>query len=167
MALYPPKIDEMEYIPLDPPKPPETPSTPSLALQLYNEATRWLGKDPTPNDEVNDEVACAQTLSNLIANVIPGFPRDIPSTATLASLLDKSPHFERVIEYKPGTIIVSPRTEVFFGHCGIFLIGDRIASNDSRDGIWRDNYSFNNWVRIFRGKRDLHIYLWKAKNNGA
>ena len=164
-----PYLEDNELdMPIDPETVVETSpaSTPSLNLQMYAEAVKWLGKDVTPNDEVDDEVACAASLSTIIHEVIPNFPI-VNSTAILASLLDKDPHFERVTEYEAGTVVVSPRIGPTLGHCGLFLQGDRIASNTSKTGLWEDNYSINSWLRVFKKGRGLHIYLWRARNNGV
>lgn|SRR3990167_494012 len=154
------------FVEEEPPvKPPVRPKMP-LSEQIVQEAERWLGKDASPLNLAPQELACAEAVSNVIHGVIPDFPQNIVGTDALAKILDSSPYFERVIEYAPGTIIISPRTATTYGHCGVFLSGDRIASNNSTTGLFEDNYSYANWIRVFKKGRGLHIYLWRARNNG-
>lgn len=167
LALKQPKsplIDEMEHIPL--PEPQKTPVGVSLSLQIYNEAHNWLGKDASPKNLAPQELACSESVCTILHEVIPDFPLDIVSTATLAETLFKSPYFFIDTVYEPGTIIVSPRSELVHGHCGIFLAGGRIASNDSRGGLFEDNYSLDGWVQEMRVKRGLKILYFRPVDNG-
>lgn len=159
-----PSVDEMEHIPL--PDPPKTPVGVSLALQIYNEAHNWIGKDASPKNAAVQELACAESVCTILHGVIPDFPLDIISTAVLAQTLEHHPHFASTDLFWPGTIIVSPRTATINGHAGIFLSGGRIASNDSKTGLFEDNYSLDEWAKEMRVKRGLRILYFKAVDNG-
>lgn len=159
-----PYIDEMEHIPL--PEPPKTPVAASLALQIYNEAHNWIGKDASPRNLAPQELACSESVCTILHEVIPDFPVDIVSTSILAQTLEKNPHFVLDDVFGPGTVIVSPRTDAMNGHAGIFLSGGTIASNDSRGGLFEDNYSIDTWVAEMRGKRGLPILYFRPVDNG-
>lgn len=121
-----------------------------------------LDTDPSTPDGVKDEVACAETLSILLKKLYPDFPI-IVSTKDLDFKLFTDKRFERITEPETGAIVISPRTATTFGHCGVFLNPERIASNTSSDGIFRGNYTWASWVEEFKVKRGLHIYLYRIK----
>jgi hypothetical protein len=151
--------------PRETPVPEEKPVQPEPATdRLRKEALRWIGRDASPLNLAPQELACAESICTVIASsIIPGFPRDITSTATLATFLDGSKHFQRITFPKPGCIIISPRTGTVNGHAGIFLTDKRIASNDSKRGTFEDNYTFDSWISSFKKGRGLRILIWQPK----
>jgi len=122
-----------------------------------------LDTDPSTPDGVKDEVGCADTLSTLLKKVFPDFPI-IVSTKELDWKLFADKRFERITEPELGCIIISPRTANQYGHCGVFITSERIASNDSKTGLFQGNYFYDSWIREFKNKRGLRIYLYKIKS---
>jgi hypothetical protein len=114
---------------------------------LLRIAKENLGSDITPNDRVKDEVACAESLSALIRKLDPEMPI-IPGTWTLLDYLKKSPKFERVWEVENGNIIINATgtgNGLIRGHCGVIMRDNRIASNNSHNGLWEDYFTLNSW----------------------
>lgn len=144
--------------------PPVAPTQLSTREKLLAEALTWLGKDASPENIATAEFGCAESLSNIIHNVIPKFPSRMVSTAQLANTLDDyDMEFERTLIPKPGCIIVSPMIGTIHGHCGIWTDGQNIMSNDSATGRMQQNYTFDSWVKTFKEGRGLHILIWEPK----
>jgi hypothetical protein len=143
------------------PRPPlEPPSLITFAERVVETSNEYLGKDVTPNDEVSDDLACAQCVSRIIKDLLPDFPI-LVSTRDLFNHLSKDKRFKGTNVITPGTIIISPRTETVHGHCGIWMDKKNIASNNSKTGLWEKNYTLDEWVNIFRLKRGLKIYFFQ------
>lgn len=119
-----------------------------------------LDTDPSTPDGVKDEVGCAETLSTLIKKIYPDFPV-IFSTKNLDWKLYSDKRFKRITEPELGCIIISPRNNIQFGHCGVFITSQRIASNNSQTGLFQGNYFWDSWIREFKDKRGLKIYIYK------
>ena len=121
-----------------------------------------LDTDPSTPDGVKDEVGCAETLSVLIKKIFPDFPI-LVSTKDLDWKLFSDKRFERITIPEMGCIIISPRTNTIYGHTGMFITSERIASNDSKTGLFKGNYSWNSWIKEMKDRRGLKIYLYRIK----
>jgi len=130
--------------------------------KLIELATFALGTDISPLNLAPQEVSCSEGVSNLLSKV-SDIPSSVLSTASLKTCLDDSQKFERITQPEDGCIIVSPRTATINGHTGIFL-GQDIASNDSSDGVFKKNYTYNSWIKYFKEGKGLRIYLWRLKD---
>lgn len=119
-----------------------------------------LDTDVTPKDEVADEVACAQVLSTLLKKVFPDFPI-LDSTKSLDMKLFSDKRFKRITQPKRGAIVVSPRTATVNGHCGVFITEERIGNNNSKTGLFMGSYSWQSWIKEFKERRKLSIYLYE------
>lgn len=119
-----------------------------------------LDTDPTPKDEISDDVACAHTLSTLIKKVYPDFPI-LSSTKDLDAKLFLDKRFKRMDLPNKGRIIISPRTSAKYGHCGVWITNERIASNNSSNGLFQGNYTWESWIKEFKDKRGLKIYIYE------
>lgn len=150
------KIEEMEYIPIE-----IKPMThEDKFLKVCLEA---LDIDPTPKDEISDDVACAEVISTLLKKVFPDFPI-LASTKDLDMKLFMDKRFKRVDMQNKGRIIVSPRTPSKNGHVGVFITNERIASNNSfgkNAGKFTGNYTLEEWRREFEDKRKLKTYIYE------
>lgn len=127
-------------------------------LKLYEAAVKALGKDASPKDKAPDELACAETINELHKEAFGEYisPENILSTYYLFKALRTNPAFKEVYIPAPGDIVISPtgytslRTKDGFlaipnGHAGIIMLDGKIASNDSRDGVFRENYTLASW----------------------
>lgn len=132
-------------------------------VRLYETATRHIGLDVTPLDKINDEVACAETLTTLLRLVHPDTPI-IPGTATLHTYLNKHwNRFELVSSPKPGDIVLSPTVGKNVGHVGIVGLNNTIMSNDSRTGLFVENYTVSSWKERFVTRKGLKLYWYRLK----
>jgi hypothetical protein len=163
-VFFPPRISEMEYIALtkenvDELKKQLEPTMQEKFLQICLNA---LDTDPSTPDTVKDEVGCADTISHLIKKIFSDFPI-LVSTKDLDFKLFTDKRFQRVTEGMAGDIIISPRTATTYGHAGVFIMNDRIASNNSKTGLFQGNYTWNDWIKEFKEKRNLKIYIYRLK----
>jgi len=146
------------------PLPPMLPKPPSLREKIYTEAYSWLGKDASPSDKAPEELACAESVCNILQRVGVEIPLLI-STTELNRWLDKSNLFKRTLEAKDGNIIISPTGlgsgAIPNGHVGIFA-KEGIMSNDSYKKIWLKNYTLSDWAVRYRGKGGYPIYYYEA-----
>lgn len=144
---------------------PATPITPpkktTMSEEIQKAALSWLGKEPTPDDKIPDEVACVSNLVAVLKGVCDLDP-NLTYTPRLFSYLKNDPRFKATLEPKPGYIIVSPTVGDNIGHCGIFISLDRIASNSSKTGLWTNNYSYAEWIAYYKIKKGLHIYIFEC-----
>jgi len=155
VALFAPKLPPDAPKPSDPPVVSGTP-----AERIVDEAIKWLGKDPTPQDRVSDEFACVTSLVKVISPVISLDP-NLSYSPHLVTTLKGSNFFKAVLTPEAGCIIISPTEGSNRGHAGIMLNESEIVSNTSATGLWAKNYSFEGWVRSFKLKKGLHVYLFK------
>lgn len=131
------------------------------AQLLADHAKMWLGLDASPLDRAPNELSCAECVVNIVNHTWPGtLDPTIIGTDELFAALKKSPRFKGVLDPVPGTIVVSPKTATAHGHTGIYTDIDTIASNDSRDGKFRENYTRGSWRRTFIQTRGLKGYLF-------
>lgn len=130
---------------------------------LVDIARSTIGVDASPDDLVDDDVGCAESVSNIIRQKFPDFPI-IPGTWTLWDRLENDSRFTRVDNPKPGDIIISPtgtvRNAPFVGHVGIMLDEERIMSSTSATGLWEQNYSIDSWVSRWAAA-GYPIYLYR------
>lgn len=133
---------------------------------LVSVCAEHIGKDASPNDAAPDELACADTVSNLLNLTYGGVPT-IVSTIKLNEYLSNPKNgFKRVQEVAPGVIIVSPTEGTKVGHTGIYMEDEVIASNDSglvvpgNKGKFFKNYTTETWARRYTQKLGLKTYLY-------
>lgn len=133
---------------------------------LYDVATSFLGRDASPNDLAPDEYGCAETVSNIIRSAFPelNFPIMLSTRQLFAHLLH-SPSFQRIVtEPAYGDIILSAtgtgNGSLHSGHTGI--VGKYgVLSNDSRSGLFLENYSLASWKLYFEGKGGFPTYFFR------
>src|SRR3990167_5171998 len=146
------------------PASPQPQATPLLREKIHAEARRWLGKDASPSDQAPEELACAESVCNILQKAGVDIPLFI-STTKLYEWLKKSPKFKVTTDAKLGNIIISPtgmgNGNVPYGHVGIF--GDKwIMSNDSKAKMWRENYTIDGWVQRYRVFGGYPILYYEA-----
>ena len=119
-----------------------------------------LDTDVTPQDKIPDQVACSEVMSTLIQKVFSDFPT-LPSTRDLFNKLKSDKRFRATLTPRRGVIVVSPRTPTQTGHVGFFITDERIASNNSKTGLWQGNYFWPSWIKEFIKEKGLHSYLFE------
>lgn len=119
---------------------------------LLRVAKEHLGKDVTPRDHVPDVVACAESLCNVIQSLDLTFPI-LPYTPDLLKELKRNPHYVGTLDLEPGNIIINATATGngrIPGHCGVILENGKIASNNSKNGLWEDYYTIESWKARYR-----------------
>lgn len=154
----------MKYVPLETLPELKKQLEPTMQEKFLKVCLNALDTDPSTPDGVRDEVGCADTVSTLLKKVFPDFPI-IYSTKDLDWKLFQDKRFARITQPEKGCIIISPRTNTEFGHCGVFITSERIASNNSKTGLFQGNYDWMSWIKEMKDKRGLRIYLYQIKSN--
>jgi hypothetical protein len=132
-------------------------------VKLYDTARRHIGIDVTPLDKINDDVACAETVTTLLRIVLPDTPI-IPGTASLHAYFNKNwNRYELVSSPKTGDIVLSPTIGKNVGHVGIVGLNNTIMSNDSRTGLFVENYTVSSWIERFVTRKGLKVYWYRLK----
>lgn len=143
---------------------PTPPPTTSNRDKLHSVALASINTDASPRDLADDELACAESVSNLIKKVYPEFPIFL-STALLKTELMRNPHFKSTLTPSPGCVIISPTGEgnatMPHGHTGIMTDDQFVISNDSSSGLMKKNYTLTSWVNRYRKQGGYHVYLFE------
>lgn len=146
------------------------PYTMSPRQVFLNYALTFLGTDVSEKvkgkDTIPDAYACAETV-NLVHK--QAFGEEIgggASTWLLWEALKNSTNFVRVSEPDAGDIIISPtgtqtRKALKNGHAGIFTSSEVIASNDSRSGLFLENYSLRSWRQYYGDKGGFPLFIYR------
>lgn len=120
--------------------------------RIYLIALASLGKDASPNDLINDDLACAESVTNLLHKLWPEIPI-ITGTWTLRDYLNNSNLFQKTLFPRQGSIILSAtgtgNGKLKNGHVGIVGEGETIISNDSSTGMLLENYTKTSWKQKF------------------
>lgn len=136
-------------------------------VKLYYTALGFLGVDASPNDAAPDELGCADTVSSIILNAFGPIIKYSISTAELCNILNASPHFKKVSNFKFGDIIISPTAigkqpgSLTNGHVGIVGEEEEVLSNDSATGMFKNNFTITSWVARYRTKGKYPIYFFR------
>ena len=143
-------------------KPQPVPPKPSKRLKLLAAAQSFLGKEASPLDKVPDEVACVESLGNVARPICP-FP-DVYGTWDALKFLKNSSHWRGTLEALPGNLIINATgtgNGKLRGHCGVILEGGRIASNNSKTGLWTDFYTIDTWKKRYRIDGAMPTYVFE------
>lgn len=121
--------------------------------KIYNTAVANLGQHLTLDPSVAFEVGCAEAVSKVLQLAgVQGIPqRGYAGTDDLFQWLKVNKNFVQTAQPQWGGIVVSPTIGSNHGHCGIILKRG-IASNDSSNGKFNENYSVDSWVNVFENK---------------
>lgn len=143
----------------------EQPKGPDLGNTLYATAFAALGRDVA---KTQDELGCAEAVSFLVNKAYGDFPAGVLSTYDLFSKLSTHGKFTLIagVPPKPGDVLVSPTSKgstglIPHGHTGIVAPGDRIYSNDSASGLFKDNYSLASWRDRYVTKGGYPMYFFR------
>ena len=136
--------------------------------KLYTEAVKSLGKDASPQDRVEDQLACVDSVEQIHYRALGEYicpPRGEISTLRLYQKIKNDPKWKLIIQPVPGALIISPsgmsNKNYKHGHAGIFMLGNTIASNDSRSGLFIENYTWNSWNHVFRDKFGFPVFMFE------
>lgn len=109
--------------------------------RLYTAAATFLGRDASPKNLADKDVACAESVSHVLA--IAGFNvGKILSTLELGQTLLNDKRFVKIntIDVDAGDIIIyesgTGNGKIPHGHTGIVGINADVMSNNSDSGLW-------------------------------
>lgn len=132
---------------------------------LYNLATAFIGYDASPADMADDEVGCADSVSNLLVRCYgkTGLTYTL-STADMYRQMRNSDLWRQVSTPSPGAIVISPTgygNGTVVGHVGICGVDDKIMSNSSATGKWSVNFTQKSWKARYVTKGALPMVYFK------
>ena len=144
------------------------PSTPQKPVQanimpqkVYAAAKRCLGQHLTLNSSVPEDVGCAEAVSKVLEEagyILP--PSGIPNVNGLIDWMLKEGFVEHT-SASIGDVITAHNPDLAnpnYAHTGIVLEYG-IASNDSSNGRFNENYSVDSWVRSFAIHKSVTRYF--------
>lgn len=134
---------------------------------LYNTARLFLGFDASPDNKVDNEVACAESVNHIFRKA---FGKEIgggASTAGVYQIMKYSDDFDKIWEEPVrGDIIISPTGygdgRIANGHIGIMSDNEHIMSNTSANGLWEENLTISVWAKYYRGKGGYPILFYRV-----
>jgi hypothetical protein len=138
----------------------------SARLKLYQTALEFRGFDASPNDVAPDEFGCAETVEGVyhaaFGTYIGG--RILVSTTDLYKSLLISSRFTQTSQPQAGAIIISPTgyssIGATHGHTGICGENGVVMSNDSRTGMFMENYTIDSWNRYYKERLGFPVYYF-------
>lgn len=133
--------------------------------RLYLGALTCLNTEASPNDLAPDELGCAETI-NAIHRKVFGFEIGGGlSTNRMYKVLDRSPLFLRIDQPSEGDLVISPtgygNGRLPNGHVGIVSKDGMIMSNDSKTGLFVENYSLNTWKDRYVGQGGYPVCFFR------
>jgi len=134
--------------------------------RIYNQAIACLGKDMAP---IHNEFGCAEAVNSIVELAMGKPVGGGVSTYRMMEVLKNTPSRFKPIsfsEIKLGDIIISPTGYgsggLQNGHVGIMSDSLKIMSNNSRNGLWEENYTWKSWVARYRGVGGYPVYLFRV-----
>jgi hypothetical protein len=131
---------------------------------LYQVAKSFIGRDASPKDRADDEYGCADSVNCVFKEAFGKEIGGTVSTYLMYQSLKDETRFKKVSEWKRGCIIISPSNYGngrIVGHVGICSDDDKIMSNTSSDGIWRENFTILTWIKRYRDLGELPIMFFE------
>ena len=131
--------------------------------KLCDIAYKWYGKDPTPKDEVSDEVSCVFSLTTILREIVPDFPI-LSYTPDLLKQMMLDTRFKVSKEFNEGNIVISVTNSGngrIMGHTGIVGHNGKILSNNSETGLWLDKYDISMWIERYSRQGGLVLYIFE------
>jgi hypothetical protein len=123
------------------------PTSKEALSKLLAKARANLGVLSTSGDPGTGEhgsLGCADAVTRILHDQL-GYP--IKKTDSTNELYDElvSARWQAVDLTTPGSVIVSPRCRVMYGHTGIVGEDGVIYSNSSATGLWEQNWKISSW----------------------
>ena len=132
--------------------------------KLYLKGKEYLGKDISATQ---NEKGCAEAVNFIVKEATGQEAGGGLSTIRMYNALLANKNFQRVVEPRPGDIIISPTQGQSIGHTGI--ISDRISttnflimSNRSSDSKWSEHLTLAEWWYKYK---NLPTVLFRYKEN--
>ena len=137
---------------------------------LYFNALLQLGKDASPIDEADDVLGCVDSVEEIYKRTFGTYiqnPKTLSTRRLYLTLLDRPDKFQKIDVPVRGAIIISPTgystKGAQNGHVGICSDWDVVMSNDSRSGLWLENYTSRSWKQYYRDKLGFPVHFFLVK----
>lgn len=134
--------------------------------KLYEFSLNFYDTDPTPKDIQPDEYACVESLTAILSVYFKGDFKSMTYTPTLLEYLKTDKRFKQSLEFKTGSIILSPTKSGagrIVGHVGIIGKDGKIFSNSSATGKWFDKFDIISWIDRYSRVGGLDMYIFELK----
>lgn len=137
----------------------------SQAGKLYFTALTKLGQDASPLDEAPDMLGCVDSVEEIYKTAFGEYigGKKTLSTIILNQKLAINSKWQRCDKPERGAVIVAVTEGKVNGHTGICGDCNMIMSNDSKSGLFLENYSYRSWLLYFQNKLGLKINIYKLK----
>lgn len=134
--------------------------------KLFQTAVNCLGRDMAPKET---ELACAETIWHMVfaafGDKLGAAKSAIRSTIALGEALATNPAFVRVRKPLPGDIALYVTGEgngaLAHGHVGIVGQESVVMSNDSADGIFKENYTLETFRKRYEVEGGFPAYYFR------
>lgn len=133
--------------------------------KLYEFCMQFYNTDPTPKDEVDDEVSCVFSITTILNKFFNGDFKIIDYTPTFVTQLKNDSRFKLSNEFKLGNVIVFPTLSgngKVTGHTFIVGKSGKMLSNNSATGEWTDKYDTNMMIERYVRVGQLRMYIFEV-----
>jgi len=117
----------------------------SKGEMFFNVAMTFVGRDATPQDRVDDDVACAETVDTIYKATFGEYMNGniTISTTKMFHFMSTSPKFELIFKPEKGAILIYPTGYGKLKNGHVFICGDNglLYSNSSATGQFLQNYT--------------------------
>lgn len=129
---------------------------------LYEMAIMCLGKDMAP---VEDEYGCMEAVNEICYKTFGDYAGGGTSTYRGWNALTVNKKFEAVKQPRPGDIVIYPtgtgNGKIPNGHAGIVGEDGKVMSNDSRSGLWEENYTLEKMAERYGRLGGFPVYFFR------
>ena len=140
----------------------QTKQNPNKGYILYEVAKGCIGKDMAP---LENEYGCAEAVNAVFKKAFGVEIGGGLSTYNMFMSLKNPLRFQRVFIPDLGCIIISPtgfgNNNISNGHVGIVSSDNKIMSNTSKGGLWKENFTMQSWEERYKIQGGYPIYFYK------
>jgi hypothetical protein len=144
---------------------PVSPETPSRQEILYKTTAMCLGRDLAPKSPVDDSMKCVVQVQEVIKLAFGSFLGDGEARYNTRALWQVlATVWDEIPEPEYGCVIIAPTGSgnLPHGHVGITL-KHGVASNDSTNGRFVENYTAESFIHFFRDIHRFQIHIYRPK----
>ena len=132
--------------------------------KLLDFALTFYNVDPTPKDEVDDEVSCVFSITTILNKYFKGDFKVIDYTPDLVGQLYLDKRFKLSNEFKEGNIVIfatkSGNGKVM-GHVFMVSKNGKMLSNNSATGLWQDKYDIPMMIERYSRYGQLKMSIFE------
>lgn len=130
--------------------------------KLYQVTLSCLGQDVAP---LNNEFGCAESVNNVVFKAFGDYAGGDVSTNRMYLSIINNKKFIQAKAPIQGDIILSPtgygNGAIPNGHVGIVLDGGKIASNNSKTGLFEQNFTMESWNHRYKEAGGYPVYYFR------